>query len=126
MRGWPVTTRFLTPSARIGRVACSRVFEGGHTFRLAAGDTVIVVFRGVCIEEKRVLVLVDRRFPGVVIEGPQPVVATIPKPLGLQWADDRGLTTIARAWLAGTAPPRTPNASWAGRSAAGRERGGVR
>jgi len=97
--GWVVRRQFVTPSDRVGRVACTRVFEGGHTFRLAAGDSAIAVFRGVCVEEKRVFIVRERRFPGPVIEGPQPIVATIPKPLALQWFDHHGLTVIARAWI---------------------------
>ncbi|MCG8917851.1 hypothetical protein L6E12_18890 [Actinokineospora sp. PR83] len=112
-----MTTQVLTPSQRIGRVACSRVFVGGHTFRLASGDTAIAVFRGVCVEERRFLIVVDRRFPGPVIEGPRPMVATIPKPLMLQWADHRGLISVARAWITATSPARAGN-DWAfGRSA---------
>jgi len=94
-----VTRQFVTPSDRVGRVACARIFEGGYTFRLAAGDSAIAVLRGVCIEERRVFILRDRRFSGPVIEGPQQIVSTIPKPLTLQWFDHRGLLSIARAWV---------------------------
>jgi len=118
-----MTTRFVTPSARIGRVACSRVFVGGHTFRLAAGDTAIAVFRGVCVEERRFLIIRDRRFPGPVIEGPRPMVATIPKPLTLQWADHRGLISIARAWITATSPARAGNDWESGRAVPGNEWG---
>ena len=104
--GWVVTWQFVTPSDRIGRVACTRVFEGGHTFRLAAGDSAIAVLRGVCVEEKRVFIVRDRRFPGPVVEGPQPIIATIPKPLALRWFDHHGLAVIARAWITTAASTR--------------------
>ncbi|WP_146241407.1 hypothetical protein [Actinokineospora spheciospongiae] len=103
-------TRQVTPSARVGRVACSRVFVGGYTFRLASGDDAIAVFRGVCIEERRCFIISEARFPGPVIEGPQPMVATIPKPLTLQWADQQGLTLIAQSWMKSSSRPQVQNA----------------
>jgi len=109
--------RQVTPSARIGRVACSRVFEGGYTFRLASGDDAIVVFRGVCIEERRSLIISEARYPGPVIEGPQPMVATIPKPLMLQWADHQGLVSIAQAWIARSSRARVRNTGGTGHPA---------
>ncbi|WP_143218909.1 hypothetical protein [Actinokineospora bangkokensis] len=87
-----------TPSSDIGNVACSRVFHGGCTLRLAKGDDFVAVFRGTCVEQRRFLVLRDRPFPGPVKEGPQRAIAAILRAGWLCWSDHRGLAQVATAW----------------------------
>ncbi|WP_424187613.1 hypothetical protein ACOBQX_07390 [Actinokineospora sp. G85] len=89
----------VTPSGQVGAKACTRVFEGGFTFRLAKGDTHIAVFTGVCLEQRRAYVFVEREWPGKVIEGPRPFTLTLPKPTSLAWADTDALAMFARASL---------------------------
>ncbi|WP_152551908.1 hypothetical protein [Actinokineospora spheciospongiae] len=89
----------VTPSSQIAMRACTRVFVGGFTFRLAKGDTRIAIWPGVCIEQHRVFIRADVPFPGPVREGPLAIGVTIPKPDKLDWADGEMLTAVAWRWV---------------------------
>ncbi|PWW65990.1 hypothetical protein DFQ13_102752 [Actinokineospora spheciospongiae] len=89
----------VTSSGDIGSRACSRVFEGGYTFRLAKGDTGIAVFVGTCVEQRRFLVIRETRFPTPPVEGPQQPLCVLPKPFALDWSDHAGLRAYARVCL---------------------------
>ena len=80
-----------------GGVPCSRVFAHGHTFRWVKGDRYIAVMRGVCVDNRRVLIIHDRFDGQHVFETPQPLVDAIPATHG-EWADDHVLRLMVKQW----------------------------
>jgi len=93
------TSVSVTPADQLCTRPCSRVFEGGYTFRLAKGDTGVAVFQGTCVEQRRVLVVRDIPFPSRPIEGPQSPFLVLPKPDAVSWDDNAALRVFARACM---------------------------
>lgn len=97
----------ITSGEKIGTRACSRVFHAGHTFRLAKDDHYIAVLRGHCVEQRRTLIITDNHTTPP-LQGPQPIIATVPLPPGLHWTDTTTLLRIAQRWAAAhLATPQT-------------------